>query len=210
MVRIFLVFLLPTLGACILGHDETTKFPPGLQPLETNTAELPATPDTVITVTGENDQWTWGHGRALISAPAAAVWRALKDPNVVASRRQTDKYSFTLTSDPTYEFSFQLHYEVDKILTVTWDEDWRYGTIRGTPDDPQLAIIRNQKTFGSSFIDLIEGSITVLPHGASETEVQFIEHVNALQADQGNIRTTIQDQVTAIVAVSHGQPLPPL
>src|SRR5262249_57411091 len=133
-----------------------------------------------------------------------------KEAAVVASRRQTDSWSYTLDETPLYEYSFTIHYEVDEILTVEWDEEWRYGTIQGTPENPQLAIIRWQKVFGSSFISLIEGEISVAPAENGQTEVDFVEHVDALQADQNNIRITIQDEFAALVARSHGQPLPPL
>jgi hypothetical protein len=210
MSRALTLLLVGALGGCIFGHDVRTGFPMGLEPLETNSAELPTVPDTLSVVTGENDKWAWGHGRAIISAAPAAVWQALKNPDVVASRRQTDRYSVKVASEPLYEWSFELHYEVDNIITVARDKDWRFGTIRGKPDAPELAIIRYQKVYGSSFIDLIEGSVIVMRHGADEAEVQLIQHVSALSSGQDNIRTTFVDTVAALVAVSHGQPIPPL
>src|SRR5262249_2837012 len=135
-------------GSACFGSDVTTMFPPGLEPLEPSTAGLPPQPDTVAIVTGENSMFTFGHARGRVSAAPGAVWAALKEPAVVASRRQTDSWSYTLDESPLYEYEFTIHYEVDEILTVDWDEDWRYGTIQGTPESPQLAIIRWQKVFG--------------------------------------------------------------
>ena len=67
---------------------------------------------------------------------------------------------------------------MDEIITVAWDELWRFGTVTGTPDAPELAMIRYQKVFGSDFITLIEGSILLRAAEAGHTELEFIEHLS--------------------------------
>jgi hypothetical protein len=200
-----LPFLL--LAACF--GNETTVFPAGLSPLEANTAPAPSG-ETLALVSGDASQWSWVHGRGLVAAPAATVWSALKDPEVIADRRQTDRHMVTLNSEPGYEYAFELHYEVDKVIEIDWDEDWRFGTVTGSPAAPELAIVRYQKVWGSTFISLIEGSIEVLRRGDALTEVQFVKHVDAYMAGTDEMRSSITDEFNAVVARAHGLPLPPL
>jgi uncharacterized protein YndB with AHSA1/START domain len=195
-------------GGCF-GNTET-YFPPGLEPLESNTAPLPdPATEGILYTTGKTADYDWAHARAVIHAPAAAVWQALKDPDVLVSWRQTTRHTFVLTPDAIYEFRYMLSYEVDNIITVTWDEDWRLGTIKGTPAAPELGMLRYQKVYGSTFIDLIEGSIQVVEIDDTTTEVQFVEHLKALQSGSAESVTTMQDRFAAIAARAHGQPLPP-
>lgn len=190
------------------GCNTSTEYPPGLEPLEDNTAPDPAGLDQLSTVGGNTPDFAFGHGRGWIDAPAGAVWAALKDPEVVVSWRQTDRHTATPMPDPMYELRFELHYEVDNVITVSWDEDWRYGTLEGTPDAPELALTRYQKVYGTVYIDLIEGSITVTPRDDGTTELALIEHVKASQGGSNEIITTMQDRFASVLARVRGLPLP--
>jgi hypothetical protein len=186
-----------------------TEYPPGLEPLEDNTAPDPGGLDQLSILPGNMNGYAYAHGRGWVSAPAAAVWLAIQDPEVVVSWRHTTSHMATVTPDPAYELRFTMHYFVDEIVNVEWDEDWRYGTITGMPGTPELAMTRYQKVFGTTFIDLIEGSIQVIAKDPSTTEVQFVEHVDAAQGGTSDITDTFTDRFAAIVARVHGQPLPP-
>ena len=192
------------LAAC----NESTEYPPGLEPLEANTAPDPAGVDQIAIVPGDTPDYAFAHGRAWIAAPAAAVWAAIKDPEVIVSWRQTDRHVATPTPDPMYELRFELHYEVDDIITVAWDEDWRYGTLAGTPEAPELALARYQKVYGTVYIDLIEGELEVVPLDASTTELAMIEHVDASQGGSAEITTTMNDRFASVLARVRGLPLP--
>jgi len=115
---------------------------------------------------------------------------ALKDPTVLLNDWTTDEQTVETETDPSYEFSFIAHYTVNQVVTVDWDEEYRYGTIEGTPDDPDLAMIRYQMVYGSEFIDLIEGSYQVISIDESTTEVQMIQHVQALSGGKDEIVET--------------------
>jgi hypothetical protein len=188
--------------------NKTTDYPAGLEPLEANTAPDPPGIDQLAVVPGDTADYAFAHGRGWISAPAGAVWAAVHDPDVIASWRQTDRYHATPMPDPAYELRFGLHYEVDDIITVSWDEDWRYGTIIGTPEAPELALARYQKTYGTVYIDLIEGSIQVVPIDAATTELEMIEHVAAEQGGSAEITTTLTDRFASVLARVRGLPLP--
>jgi len=206
----------PTILAALVGlatatgcwGNVATEYPPGLEPLEDNTAAPAPGIDQISIVQGNSPDFAFAHGRGLVSAPASAVWQAIQDPEVIVSWRQTTQHMATPMPDPTYELRFTLHYDVDDIINVSWDEDWRYGTINGTPDQPELAMTRYQKVFGTTFIDLIEGSIQVIAVDPTTTEIQFIEHVKAAQGGSSEIATTLTDRFASVVARTHGQALP--
>lgn len=190
--------------------DVTTVFPDGLEPLEDNTAPALQSGGDVegILFWSSDGETKVLHGRGVVLAPPAAVWAAAKDPEHLAARCATDRHSVELGVEPQYELSWKLHYEVDEVITVAWDELWRLGTVEGTPTEPTLAMVRYQKVFGSDFISLIEGSIEVIATDRGTTELQFIEHLNAVRGDLGNMRGSMTQRYITLAALAHGQPLP--
>ena len=210
--------VLSQLGAWVLAaalaatagcqDDVTTVFPPGLEPLEDNRAPAPAG-EELITVQG-GDGLKWVHGRGRVLGPPGLVWAASKEPAHVVADCETSRHAVTVGVEPQYEFGFRVHYEVDDLLTVKWDELWRYGTIEGTPDAPTLAIIRYQKVYGSDFITTLQGS-TILRagDGADVTEVELIEQLDALGGNHDNIKRSMIQRFAIMVALAHGRPIPP-
>lgn len=195
------------LAAC--QDDITTVFPDGLEPLEDNTAPVPqagAGVEELLTVATEGDPKVV-HGRGLILAPPGMVWAAAKDPEHLYSCATT-RHSATVGIEPQYEYGWKFHYEVDEIITVAWDELWRFGTITGTPEAPELAIIRYQKVFGSDFITLIEGSIIVRAAEAGATEIEFIEHLAAVRGATSDMAASMQNRFHTLVELGHGRPAP--
>ena len=202
--------VLATLGLALAAAacNKTTEYPPGLEPLEDNTAGEPAAVDQLVTVPGMTEDFAFVHGRGWVAAPPGAVWAALHDPEVIVSWRQTDSHTVTPIADTAYELQFTLHYDVDAVITVSGDEDWRYGTILGSPDAPELALVRYQKVFGTVYIDVIEGEIEVTPIDEATTEIALVEHVKAAQGGTAEITTTMQDRFASVLARVRGQPLP--
>ncbi len=203
------VMLFLFLGSC--GSSES-PFEPGLDRLEPNIAPAPEgdgwPEDEVSIVTGEGEDYLWGHARSYICAPAGEVWQVLKNPLLVADRRATDEQTWDLGTEPEYEYSFVLHYEVQELISVEWDEAWRYGVLEGSSADPSLALIRYQKTEGSDLIELLEGSVELHPAAAAVTEVQQIEHIDATGADEDAISQYFQDFHYSLLAGVDGEPLP--
>jgi hypothetical protein len=195
------------LAAC--QDDITTVFPDGLEPLEDNTAPVPqagAGVEELLTVATEGDPKVV-HGRGLIAAPPALVWAAAKDPEHLYSCATT-RHSAMVGVEPQYEYGWKFHYEVDEIITVAWDELWRFGTITGTPEAPELAIIRYQKVFGSDFITLIEGSIILRAAEAGATDIEFIEHLAAVRGATSDMAASMRNRFHTLVELGHGRPAP--
>jgi hypothetical protein len=194
------------LAAC--QENVTTVFPDGLEPLEDNEAPVPQAGSGVeelLTVRDDGGDVKIVHGRGLILAPPGVVWAASKDPERLAAVCETDRHEATIGVEPQYEFGWKIHYEVDEIITVAWDELWRFGTITGTPEAPELAMIRYQKVFGSDFITLLEGSIVIKAADGGHTLVEFIEHLSAFRGSFDQIEGSMSYRYRTLVEVAHGR-----
>ena len=189
----------------------TTEFPEGLEPLEDNDAPPisgGAALEHLVTVRGE-DGHKWVHGRGVLRATPGTIWALAKDGELMASICNTDRHAFQVGIEPQYEYGFEIHYEVDEIVTVAWDERWRYGTITGTPAEPSRAMIRYQKVFGSDFINVLEGSIQLLGRtDPAQTELQFVEHLDAFGGSADQMEASMRRRFASLAAAAHGDPAP--
>jgi len=183
-----------------------TPFPPGLMPFEDNlVAPAPDGPfvEMLRTATSDKD-FIRVHARGFVLVPPAVMWEVAKSPEPNKSTCRTDEQTATTSNEPDYEYSFLLHYVVHDILTVEWDDQWRFGTI-----DESLAMIRHQKVQGSDFIKLNEGTIQVLATAdPNVTELAFIEHLDAFSATTADVLQGVQHNYDALVATAHGRMIP--
>ena len=198
------------LGAC--QSNVTTPFPPGLEPLEDNPVPVQqggARTETLVTQAMDSD-YIHVYGRGYVLASPATVWLAAKTPQVMVARCSTDSQTITPNDDSSYEFSFTVHYVVHELITVEWNDQWRYGTVEGTPDDPMLAMMRHQKTDGSDIISLSEGTVEVnATDDPDVTELAFVEHLDASGGGDSDVIKGVQNNYNAMVAASHGNAIPP-
>jgi hypothetical protein len=205
-VRVALISLVGTLA---LGcqDDIRTQFPDGLEPLEDNRVPAPAggAPlERLVTMRG-TDGFKWVHGRGTLLAPPGVIWRLVKDADLLASICDTDRHTITLGVEPQYEFGFKIHYEVDELVTVAWDELWRFGTITGTPTEPALTMVRYQKVFGSDFITTLEGSVQLLATAdPGQTEIQMVEHLDAFGGSADQMEAAMRRRFASLAAGAHG------
>ncbi len=192
--------------------DIATPFPPGLESLEDNAVPVQqggAYTETLRTSTVDADEKKI-YGRGYVLLDPGTVWAASKDPEANVAVCSTSTQDITPNNDPGYEFSFIVHYVVNNILTVQWDDQWRWGVIEGTLEAPILGMIKHQKTEGSSFIELSEGTIQIsATDDPNVTELAFVEHLQAVGGGVSDVLTGVQHNFDSIVAVSHGNPIPP-
>ncbi len=198
--------------AIFAACSSETPLAAGVTPLEANTAPLPTLagdpyPEVQATVTGTKSDYDWAHGQAYVKASPAAVWQALHDPEVVTDRHGTTSHSIKLNSEPAYSFSFRIDYHAGG---VEWFEDWRYAVQAGSESAPEQAMIRSQKTDGTTFISLIEGEIAVRAvAGQSDvTLVQQIAHIKSVGSNAQTAKKTLDDQYASLLAKVKGLPLP--
>jgi hypothetical protein len=170
-----------------------TAFPPGLDPLEMVDKAAPPAPENgdpypekLSMVSGHTDPYDWVHARAYVHASPAMTWSAIHNVNVSIDPK-ISKATYDLGIEPQYEFSYVIHYEEDDVLTVHFDVTWRHGMAQGTDEAPMLTASRFQKTWGSTFINLLEGSVVVKRVDDNTAELQFIEHLDATAAGADTI-----------------------
>jgi len=210
-LRISVVCALSAVLAC--SKDVTTDFPAGLSPLEdVGTAPPPATatdphPEAIVLEQGRDDAGDWVHAAAYVHANAKDVWTALANPDVVADRHNVTAYTSTLNVEP-YDVSFQLHYRIDNVITVQFDLTFREGLVSGTKDAPTAVSVVYEKTFGSSLITMMKGSIEVTSVDENTSELIFAQRMIATQTSADNIAAWTRSIYGSVVAQVHGQPLP--
>ncbi len=189
-----------------------TPFPAGLMPLEDNVVGPADGPDEVLrTQTVNNPMFDNDvHGRGLVDIDPATLWMLSQMPPAMVARCSTNEQHITENDDPTYIFSFLVHYVVNNVLTVEWDDEWRYGIVVGTVEAPALGMIRHQKTQGSDFIHLSEGTVEVIAtDDPAVTELAFVEHLSAASGSPGDLIAGMKANYDALVALAHGKPIPP-
>ncbi|HEY5944539.1 MAG TPA: hypothetical protein VIV40_03570 [Kofleriaceae bacterium] len=201
-MRLLLAALL--LAAC--QDNIATPFPAGLEPFEDN--KVAAEPDgpfvEMLRTTSSDDDFIRVYARGFVLAPPAMLWDVAKHPEPNVSTCKTDEQIVTPANEPQYEYSFLVHYIVHDILTVEWDDQWRFGTI-----DDTLDMIRHQKVQGSDFITLSEGTIQLLATAdPNVSELAFVEHLDATSATAGDVLQGVQHNYDALVATVHGNPIP--
>ena len=184
-----------------------TPFPPGLEPIGDNPVQLGAMTETLVTQTSDSPYVKiFAKGYVLVSP--ATLWAAAKSPAPNVARCSTDAQMATENNDPAYEYSFLVHYTVNNIVTVAWDDQWRFGTVEGTPDAPTLAMIKHQKTQGSSFITLSEGTIEVdATDDPNVSTLSFVEYLDATSAGVSDVLKNVQHNYASLVSVAHGGPV---
>ncbi len=200
--------LLLTIPVLLLSGcgDNIDPLPEGLTELEPNQAS--AGPIGSLQFAQGEDDYLWLHGRAEVAGNAAVVWAGLQSAERVVATCSLNRYKITPIVDERYDFSFTTDNEVDNILTVDWQETWRFGTLR---DDltGSARRIRYQKTEGSSFISLIEGEIDLTTEVDSGVmEIRLIEHLKAIGGGIADMKQSMQRRFDIMVALAQGAPLP--
>jgi hypothetical protein len=198
------LLLVVALGAC--QDDVSTPFPEGLEPFEDNV--LPPQPDgpfvEELRIMSTQTDIVRVYARGFVQVPFDTMWEAAKAPGPNVSECKTSEHVITEGNEPQYEASFLIHYVVHDIVTVEWDDQWRFGRITD-----ELGMIKHQKTQGSDFITLSEGSIQVLATtDPGVIELSFVEHLDAISATGADVVEGVQHNYDALVATAHGNPIP--
>jgi hypothetical protein len=207
--RVAFVLVLASLAGC--QDDVTTPFPAGLEPLEDNRVpdSTGAPKEELRSKQSSSGDTEETHGRGYVFTDPATLWQLTKDPVAMVARCRTDSQTVTPGTDPAYELDYVVHYVVNDILTVEWDDQWRYGIIEGTPDAPVFGMIRHQKIQGSDFIAVSEGTIQVLAtEDPGISELAFVEHLDAIMGNSGDLLEGMQDNYARLLALVHDLPRP--
>jgi hypothetical protein len=195
------------------GKPDPVEFPDELAPLEENKASWPspvdgALPETVDIVAGGDDSLYWAHARGYVLAPASEVWEHLRDPDTDVDRREVAEWEVTDDTEPRFDDSYTIHCTVNNVITVDYDLTWVHELQDGTEAAPERVVAQWSKTDGTSFIELLEGTVVLEPEGAGVTRLEYVEHLRAALRDEETIAQYLSDLHASLVAVAHGEPLP--
>jgi hypothetical protein len=202
----------PTVLGC--QHDTTTTFPPGLEPLATDTVAPPgadggdAYPEALTLTQGSESDYNYVFATGYVNASVEDVWAAFKIPNVVVDRHAISSYTVQNNVEQGYDVSFLTAYTINNIVTVQYNLTWREGVVAGTEGDPSQVSVVYEKTWGSSFVSLMEGSIQLVYVTPTVTELQFVQRMSATDTNSGTIASWTNEMFASVVAQVHGQPLP--
>ncbi len=201
-----------SLSSC--GGDDASAFPPGLEPLEASTAARPMAtsgqtcPEAFNVVTGDTAEHSFGHGRGCIHGTVAQVWEAMRDPEVGVDRRRVGEFTVARNVEPEYPVSFRVHNIVHDIIDIEFDLTWRLGPTEGTIDEPRIVSARYQKTYGSTYIQVLAGSVVARPLEGDVVEIEVVRHLKGTGVGQEEIDQYLRDYFASVVARVHGMPLP--
>jgi hypothetical protein len=200
--------LVAALAGC--QDNVSTFFPPGLEPFEDN--EVPdatGEPSETIRLDSSDGDTVRVHGRGLVFTSPARLWELAHQTDAMVARCSTDERRVMVSETSDYEFQFVVHYTVYEVLTVEWDDEWRYGVITGTADAPELGMIKHKKIQGSDFIDNSEGTVQVIATDDPEvTELAFVEHLSAVSGGVSDVERGMRDNYNRLVALAHDAPPP--
>lgn len=206
------------LGAACADNIKT-DFPPGLDPIDAvNLATCPSTttdsyPETLAFHSVTVDQVVRSYACGYIKRPVADVWAAGKVPQS-ASEASITTCSIALDVEPGYDASWRFHNTKTDVITVWFEVTWRSGTLpwptpAGGPPLPLTVAWRFQKTDGTAYIQLMEGSVKayevpgVVP---AVTKLEFIRYVNAARSPPPVVEGGIQNHYDNILAQLNSTP----
>lgn len=201
-------------GLASCAGNSVTAFTPGLEPLEENTAAFPTGtasdpyPEKVNDTAGHTEAFDWVHTRGYIKAPVEKVWASLRNPDVVVDRREVTSWTSEKGIDPAALDSNVIHNTVVSVVVVQFDISWRHGLAKGTEKAPEVTAARWQKTAGSDYIELDEGSVVLNKVDANTTSIEVVGHLKAFTRDYNTTKHYIRDMYNAVVAQSKDLPLP--
>ena len=200
--------------AASIGGSGGAGFPNELQPVGGNQAQPPAPepcepyPERLELVTGSARGFKWTNARGFVHAPLSAVWQALQDPEVVVDRRKVASWKVQTGVIPGAEASYRINNTVHDLITIEFETTWRLGVALGTRDAPEAVAAVYRKTGGTHVIKRMEGSIVARKVSDSVTEIELVEHLDALMRATESGASYNRDLFAAIAARAKGAPVP--
>jgi hypothetical protein len=210
-------FALAALAAAGCNGNEKDKFPlsVGFQPLEpiSLSAAWPAPTATdphpeglgAIVAVPERGHYA-SHARGYVHAPLAKVYAALHDPatsyihNVSGGTRTDGDPAIGVEPFPV---SFRVRYLNSTVIgDVRFDVTYRAGPLEGTDAAPIVIGERYQKTWGTTHIDVMAGSLlaTAVDGAPDVTSVEMIAWLKADTQGQSDCNGTVTDLFGNLVA----------
>lgn len=202
--------LLSSLVIACNGNADDSAFatPPGLDPLEENSASLPDD-ESVNFSSSDTEDYHNTNARGRVLAPMADVVTCVQTPEVGVDRRRVSEFSVNNAVDPDYEVSYDVLTTVEDIVTLTYTLTWVQGEredaswgARWTKADDRDSDVN------ANLLEDLDGSVLVQAIDDSNTDVGIIEHLEATMTSTDDTEQFTGDFYASIVACAHGDPLP--
>jgi len=203
---------LAALVAC--GGKDGIDFPSTLGPLEDNVVpSLDASDrsERIVFASGKTDGRYWAHARAYVHGTPTQVLAALEQPRVLVDRREVDEWEVSWNTVPEYDLSLTLHQKVKDVITVEYDMTWVMERQGYDGDGLSRVAAQWDKTDGTTFIDLLTGSLVASAAVGGDTPVTELDLVTWLEAplrDEQTLVSFLRDLHDDITAHTAGEPLP--
>lgn len=194
--------------------DTSSTFQSGLTPLPiTSGVQLPPPASSgdpcgegILTTPGGAPGYSFAEGRACLHVPIAQVWAALQMPEVMdvayyPDRDHTPTCDARTNIETTYPISFRLHQVPGGIYSsFDYDITWRGGLLLGTDAAPQEIAFTYQKTWGTTQIKRLQGSMLLKESspGSGWTVMELVRQVGAPNTTGEMMEIWLQDWFGAL------------
>ncbi len=199
--------------ACFQEKEQAIQFPTILEPLEEIQAPLPDGddyPEVIELRSEDSDEYASVHARGFLHLSLEDAWNALQDDLVYVNQRTVSNYTIEEPDSQIYDHVFVVNNEVQDIVTVEFTNEWRHVGNLNDKSEVSDVIVRWQKIDGTDFIQLIEGSVEILPVDGEDTvvEIRIIEHLKATLDQESNAIEFVTDMAERWRLIGHGEPIP--
>ena len=107
---------------------------------------------------------------------------------VYVNQRDVAEYTVTEVDSDEYDYIFVVDNKVQDIVPVEFTNEWRHVGNLDDKAEVSDVVAFWQKTDGTEFIQLMEGSVEIIPIGWEDevVEIRIIEHLKATLDQEAN------------------------
>jgi hypothetical protein len=198
--------------------DTTSGFNGQVYPITTTSLELPPPASAgdpcsvgINTVPGGAPGYSFAEARACIHAPLAQVWAALQLPDAVdiayyGDRDETPRCDARVGVTDKYPVSFRLHQVPKTYSSFDYDVTWAEWVLLGTDPAPQEVAISYNKTWGTAYVERLQGSM-LLKEASGWTTIEAVRQIKAPKTDGQMMEGWLRDWFAALQAQVAGTPV---
>jgi hypothetical protein len=214
-----LLLLSALAGLALAGcKDSTSGFNGEIYPVTTTSLALPPPAgagdpcsEGINTVPGGAPGYSFAEARACIHAPLAQVWAALQLPEAVdiayyPDRDETPRCDAVVGVAGQYPVSFRLHQIPRTYSSFDYDVTWAEWVLLGTSAAPQEVAVSYNKTWGTAYIERLQGSM-LLKEVDGWTTIEAVRQIKAPQTTGQMMEGWLRDWFAALQAQLAGTPM---
>ena len=199
--------------ACWSEDVVEKEFPTILEPLEEIRVGLPEGedyPEEIEVLSEDGDDYAWVHARGNLHLSLDDAWTALRNDLVYVNQRDVAEYTVTEVDSDEYDYIFVVDNKVQDIVPVEFTNEWRHVGNLDDKSEVSDVVAFWQKTDGTEFIQLMEGSVEIIPVAGEDevVEIRIIEHLKATLDQEANAIEFVTDMAERWRLVGHGQDIP--